>query len=137
MQDITEIWIINSFWGVLLPLFFRRGDGPQFIWRFFRGDPAFSKNITGEGVHNIGLENDKLVILPDKNAEIFFIGRAKQKVSDKTLKRCFELLQDLFYKKYGADFLSHWEGKLDFFENFQEDIREIFLDHTESMKNMW
>lgn len=103
----------------------------QLFSGLFSGIMSFTEEVSKEQIKKIELNEGKFLFFSRQN--LIFIVRTELNISDKSVKKKIQIIEDLFIKKYSKE-LEAFNGDISSFRLFENDLEEVFKKISKSEK---
>jgi hypothetical protein len=130
---LHDLWIITNEGIVLFNHSFNPEIETQLFGALLSALNTFAEELSEGGLQNFELSNKQYIIM--KKNKLIFIANSPKKVKKNKIINELESISEKFFDKYGTVLeKGNWDGDIDLFADFEEEIKEAFED---PVKKFW
>lgn len=130
---LHDLWIITNDGIVLFNHSFNPEIETQLFGALLSALNSFAEELSEGGLQNFELSNKQYIIM--KKNKLLFIANSPKKVKKNKIVNELEIISNNFFENYGKVFeKDDWDGDIEIFTDFEEDIKGAFED---PVKKFW
>jgi hypothetical protein len=127
---LQDIWVVKEDSGIVI--FHKEGNknvNPQLFGGLMSVLNSFAENLDEGGLSSFEFSDKKFSII--KNKGILFIGNCEKHDNAKKLNLILNKVMEKFFIRFSKELSKVWDGDIEIFSDFQNDLNEILLDPVE------
>ena len=127
MKFIEDLWILLKTGAVIFHYSSSSHENkqdPNIMGAILSAVETYSKQLSDHGISSFQFVNKRLTFL--KNLNMMFVASTQIKTKPKKIQQFLNDTSDDFFNLYTVESLEKWEGDVDFFEEFNKDLKTKF-----------
>ena len=122
---IEDLWVCLKTGAVIFHYSSsERTQDPTIMGAILSAVDTYSTQLSEQGVSSFQFVNKRLTFL--KNHNMMFVAAAQTKTKPKKITQFLNDISDDFFNLYTVESLEKWEGDVNFFAEFNEDLKTKF-----------
>lgn len=117
---LRDIWVLTETGTVVFSRVFDETLKEQLFGMLMSAIQSFAEEISTGGLSNFEMSKKRFSIL--KRNHFLFIGSSAPGKKEKKVLGELENISAKFFQLYGKDLLNGWDGSIDIFETFYDEI---------------
>lgn len=133
---IQDLWILTEGGIVIFKRVFDANVNAQLFGGLMSALHSFAQELASGGLTNFELSDVRFTILKSiaQAKSFLFIANSSKKIKEKKVQEELKKISDRFFEKYPDIDWDNWDGGIDIFENFEDNISDTLED---PIKKFW